>query len=122
MVNLGVTIRKNNAGKLASLFDQIVSRATEKEAQQMATDVRHNIEKYGLIDTGRMLGSVKASGSGGGWSVSVEAKSDEGFGYPALHNFGGRYVPAKPFFTEAVVKAEEDYPKSMKSAIEGALS
>lgn len=112
----------NRAGRLADIFDDLRSKATEKQAKATAEKVRGNIRKHGLIKTGRMLGSVKAEREGPAlWDVRVTATSAKGFPYPAIQNSGGRYIKATHFFDEARVDAEHDYPRTMIGEIRSGL-
>jgi hypothetical protein len=122
MVSLGVDVTKNNCGRLAALWDDLVSHAIEKQAEATADRVRQNIEGYGLIRSGRMLASVSTARIGRAeWEVVVSAVSDKGFPYPALLNSGGRYIAARPFFTEAVVQAEAETPGAVFGEIRSVL-
>lgn len=122
MGSLGVDVTKNKCGTLAALWDDLVSHATEKQAEGTANRVRQNITARGLIKTGRMLGSVESVQVGRTeWEVNVPAESDEGFPYPAIQDRGGRYIAATNFFSEAVVQAEQDYPKAVFGEIRNAL-
>lgn len=123
MPSLAVDVSKNNAGRLAAIWDDIVSRATEKSAEAMAATVHQSIEDQHLIKTGRMLASVNTSRiDRAKWSVVVSAVSDKGFPYPALLDRGGRFVKAYNFFTGPKLLAEDAYPKAVFGEIRNALA
>ncbi len=76
-------------------------------------DVKINIRAYDYIDTGATLNSVKGemlSENVGQVSVGTE--------YAVYGNYGTRYQAARPFFTEAEVKAAGTFPARMARAIE----
>ena len=102
----------NKFGAIGAGFDQKVNAAIRTQIYATQRDTQTNIQKYGLIDTGTMLNSVTPQMTGQfSGEVKVSAQSDEGYPYPAAQNYGTRYIPASPFFSEAVTKAEGDFPK-----------
>ena len=66
-------------------------------ATHIEGNTKANIRKHGLIDTGFMLGSVQARPvSEMVWEVVIGAV------YAIYHEYGTRYLPARPFFRPAV--------------------
>jgi hypothetical protein len=105
-------VAMNKLPRLAQLFPRSVHKRIVDEILETKQGVEDNIRKYDLIDTGRMLGSVTAQMQS--WfegNVDVTAVSDAGFPYPAAQNYGTRFIPASPFFSDEVREAEKRFPK-----------
>lgn len=116
-----VTVRENNIPKITAALDQALNRVVREQVFATQRDVQANIQKYGLIDTGMMLNSVQGTMTGQhSGEVTDSAQSGDGFPYPAAQNFGTRYIPASPFFSEAVTKAEQEFPPRVSAAVKGA--
>lgn len=113
--------RENNIEKIGLSLSRALAKVVRTQVLATHRDVQTGIQKYGLIDTGLMLNSVRSTMTGPhSGEVSDSAQSGEGFPYPAAQNFGTRYIPASPFFSEAVTKAEQEFPPRVSAAIKGA--
>lgn len=119
MGTIKVTLEKNIFGDLARQFPAAVNRGMRKQVLVSERDVVTNIQRYDLIDTGNMMGSVK--GDTEAMEVSVNAESEKGYPYPWIQNYGGRKIPRKPFFSEAVRKAEDEFPGRVRREIDRAM-
>lgn len=122
MPSVDLDVIRNEFPNMLAQFDSIVNRAIRKQIFVTEGDVKTNIVKYDAIDTGNMLGSVKAEMQGQDTGiVSVSAQSGDGYPYPVAVNFGTVYVSPRPFFTEAETKAETEFPGRMRSEFEAAF-
>lgn len=122
MASIDVEILRNEFPTIAAQFHAIVNRALRKQMFVSVTDVKINIVKYNYIDTGNALGSVNGKMlSDNEAMVSVSAESKDGYPYPWIGNYGGRNRPPRPFFTEAEMKAEREFPERMRREFEAAM-
>lgn len=126
MATITVTVERNLAGRLADMLPTLVDRAVREQVFQSEADVKVNVQKYDVIDTGNLLGSVKGRPTGHAQGeATVSAQSEQGYPYPRAQNYGwhdrgGNYHPGRPFFSEAETKAAEEFPQRVARAIEGA--
>lgn len=115
---IDVTVRVNNFDRIEAALALQLNTAVREQVNVTQRDVQGNIQKYGLIDTGTMLNSVQGQMTGQyAGEVTVSAQSAAGFPYPAAQNFGTRYIPASPFFSEAATKAESEFPRRIKQLV-----
>lgn len=117
-----VEIVQNDWLALASALPAAVNRGIRKQIFVTEGDVKVNVQTYDVIDTGNLLGSIRAEmldrTTG---MVSVSAESEQGFPYPWIQNYGGRYIAPRPFFSDAEAKARDEFPGRMKREIDAAL-
>jgi len=109
----GVNVKiDSKLGRIPTRLKAEVNRGVREQVLATEGDVAINIVKFGAVDTGTMLGSVAGTMTGDvSGQVSVSAESAEGYPYPQIVNFGGRFVPARPFFSDAVEQARVDFPR-----------
>lgn len=119
MGTIKVTLEKNIFGDLARQFPAAVNRGMRKQVLVSERDVVQNVVLYDVIDVGNLKGSVK--GDTEAMEVSVNAESKKGFPYPWIQNYGGRKIRARPFFSDAVRKAEDEFPGRVKREIDRAM-
>lgn len=113
---MGVTVtKKSRLTQIGRQFPDEANRVVREAVMDVERDVVVNIVKYGAVDTGTMLGSVRGEMTGQAEGmVSVNAESEEGYPYPVAVNYGTRYVPARPFFTDAVEQERQRFPERFR--------
>ena len=122
MARVDVQVLRNEFPTIAAEMDAIINRAIRKQVLVSEGDVKENIVRYDAIDTGNMLGSKRGEMTGQKTGlVSVSAESEQGYPYPAAVNYGTRRMAARPFWTEAEVKAEQEFPARMRRELEAAI-
>jgi len=102
-------VEYNRLPRVRRSFPGAVNTIVHEQVLQTQTDVRTNILKYDYIDTGETFRSVEGDMTGE-FSGEVTVGTD----YAVFGNYGTRYQPARPFFSDAVVKAEAEYPDRFK--------
>lgn len=113
-----IIVRSNRIAEVNAELARKLNAAVREQVFATQRDVQTNIQKYGLIDTGLMLNSVQGTMTGQySGEVTVSAQSGKGFPYPAAQNFGTRYIPASPFFSDAATKAEGEFPRRLDHLI-----
>lgn len=115
-------VRRNNFGPLAAMLPTIINRVIREQVFISEGDVKTNIIQYNAVDTGNMLNSTKGemlSPTEG--LVSVSAQSGQGYPYPVAVNFGTVHVSPRPFFSDAETTAQQEFPRRMVAAIDGAV-
>ena len=119
MARVSVTI-DSKLPRVGANLRREVNRSVREQVLTTEGDVSIGIVKYGAVDTGTMLGSVRGEMTGETTgNVSVNAESADGSPYPLYVNFGTRYVPARPFFSDAVEKARTEFPERFKGLAGG---
>lgn len=120
MADLTCTVGRNAFASFGTGALQVAAgRGVRTTAQHFTDDVKLNIQKYDLIDTGNMLGSAAWRPTGPTSAESgVSAESKEGYPYPSIQNSGGAHIPATHFWDEAAIKAEREFPRNVKREIE----
>lgn len=122
MVAIQMDVKFNHAGPAAAAFRQLINRGVRKQVMVTEADVKTNIVKYGYVDTGNALGSTRGEMTGETeGQVSVSAESEQGFPYPVVGNYGSVHQAPRPFFSEAVAKAEQEFGPRVRREIEGAF-
>ena len=122
MARVDIQVLRNEFPTIAAEMDAIINRAIRKQVLVSEGDVKENIVRYDAIDTGNMLGSTRGEMTGQKTGlVSVSAESEQGYPYPAAVNYGTRRMAARPFWTEAEVKAEQEFPGRMRRELEAAI-
>lgn len=126
MPDMALEVRKNRVGVLGRLFPGAVEKAVKTQTVITARRVEHNIIAVRAVDTGRMLGSVRARITGKIGTVTVEAKSDRGFPYPIAqengwHDRSGRYHAGRYFVRKAMIESEPEFKATMRKEIEAVI-
>ena len=116
MANLTVDVPRNVSGKLAAELPRLIRDAIRKQVFVTEGDVKLNIRKYDYIDTGATLNSVRGEMTG-----AQEGMVSVGTEYAVYGNYGTRYQAARPFLTEAEIKAREEFGPRVRAEIEGAF-
>jgi hypothetical protein len=112
MPRVTVEIRNNKLPRLGANFKREVNRRVREQVMQSESDTKVNIVRYGAVDTGTMLGSARGEMTGETEGmVSVNAESEDGYPYPQAVNFGTRFMPGRPFFSEMVETARAEFPR-----------
>lgn len=116
-----VIVVKNVSKQVAARFPGEIDRIIRAQALQSVDDTMTNIVKYDAIDTGNMLNSPRDHEAGHlAREVTVSAQSKQGAPYPAFVNYGTRFMPARPFFSDMIATAEKEFPERFRN-LEGAL-
>jgi phage gpG-like protein len=108
-----VTEHKNGLSGLAAELQRKNEQFVQVSAEAMKDKLAENIRAMNLVVTGNLLASQKKEGSGAEASARSEAD------YSAAVNFGhttasGSFVPARPFFTQAVDEVRTEMPRKAK--------
>lgn len=83
----------NKFPKIAAELEDRAARAFARAALGIEGEVKLNIHTMGLIDTGALFNSVHAEQIRPNlWRITV------GVEYGIYHEFGTRFLPARPFF------------------------
>lgn len=86
----------NDFPEIAAELERTVNLIVAKAAHDIEALTKRNIQGHGLIDTGAMLNSVIARPlNARQWVVTVGAH------YGIYHEFGTRFLPARPFLGPA---------------------
>lgn len=110
----------NRFPEIRRRFPREVDQIVREQIKVTEGDVKTNIVKYNAIDTSNMINSVDSHPTGHAQGeVTVSAQSEQGYPYPTAVNFGyervdGVRVPGRPFFSEAIIKAEDEFPERFK--------
>lgn len=114
---MGITtqIVYNKLPRIRAQFPREVNQIIREQILVTESDTQVNIQKYNYIDTGATLNSV-ASRMTGEFSGEVTVGTE----YAVFGNFGTRFQPARPFFSDAAVKAESEFPERFRE-LEGRL-
>ena len=116
-----VIVVKNMSKRVAQQLPGEIDRIIRAQALQSVDDTMTNIVKYDAIDTGNMLNSVRDHEAGHlAREVVVSAQAEGGAPYPAFVNYGTRFMPARPFFSDMIAVAEKEFPDRF-IGLEGAL-
>lgn len=101
-------------------FDKI-GRKLHARAEELVAKAAHDIEAHtkegilahGLVDTGALLNSVQARQLGPmRWVVEV------GQSYGIYHEFGTRYLPARPFLHPAVEQVAPAFLAGLRQLVD----
>jgi hypothetical protein len=110
MASATAEVTFNNLPRIAARFPEETRKRVRAQAADTADDVRANIVGMDVIDTGAGLASTASDGE----SVWV------GQAYMAFQDRGTVYIRARPFFTDAVQKARQEFPERFRD-LEAAL-
>lgn len=102
-------VEYNRLPKVRISFPGAVNKIVLEQVLQTQTDVRTNILKYDYIDTGATFRSVEGDMIG-----QFTGEVTVGTEYAVYGNFGTRFQAARPFFSDATVKAEREFPDRFK--------
>lgn len=120
MAVLRVDVRKN----VMKGADRRLRRALYGVTRRMAEDIAARAKDYilinGLVDTGDLYRSVVAQPMATRKLNAYEVVVGERYGI--YHEYGTRYMPARPFLTPAVEDIRPFYEDRVRQAIERSLS
>lgn len=109
---LAVRVIYNHFPKISSDIAANAALIVAKAAHDIAAGTQSNIAGHGLIDTGAMFNSVKAEPLGKlVWRVVVGAE------YGVYHEFGTRFLPARPFLGPAADLVRPQFRAAMAGVV-----
>jgi HK97 gp10 family phage protein len=137
VVTIEITGMKELAAKLSALSrqtqDHIAFKATSAAARNVVKSTQANIQTYGLIDTGAMIGNVayarqKPQGLVFSYDIGVrhgtrkQKKADDDPWYWWLLEFGTAERPGTPFLSLAMDQEKEASLETMRTVIDANIN
>jgi len=104
-----MVVRSNLCKRTAARVPDAVHNLVRAQVLQTEDDVTVNVVKYDVIDTGNLLGLTKGEMTGQGQGEVVNNAE-----YAAYQNFGTRFIAGRPFFSDAIDVARQEFPKRFK--------
>jgi hypothetical protein len=105
----------NKLPQVRARFPREVSQIVREQIKVTEGDFKLNIQKYGAIDTSKMINSVDSDMTGE-FTGEVVSPAE----YSGYVNFGTRFMTARPFASDATVTAESEFPERFRE-LEGRL-
>ena len=96
-------IKKVN--ELGAKAEKEKTNALKKGAEVLKKDIKGNIIKKGLVDSGALRDSIKVKVNKGKAKIGIVDLGDAY--YRAFHEFGTTRLPARPFIQQSVEKFDE---------------
>lgn len=110
-----MVVRANRCKAVAARFPREVDALVRAQLLQSEADVKENVVKYDVIDTGNLLNSVAGRSTG-----QARGEVVSGAEYSAYQNFGTRFISGRPFFSDAIETARKEFPERFRE-LEGRL-
>ncbi len=104
-----VIVRSNKCPQVMRRFPAEVDRIVRAQLLQSESDAKENVVKYDVIDTGNLLGSIFSQSTG--QAQGMVASPAE---YSAYQNFGTRYITGRPYFSDMVETARQEFPQRFR--------
>ena len=109
-----MVVRANNCERVAARFPAEVDRLVRAQLLQTEADVKENVVTYDVIDTGNLLNRVTSQATG---EAQGEVRSEAE--YSAYQNFGTRFIGGRPFFSDAIEVARDEFPARFRDLERG---
>lgn len=111
-----IRVYHNQLDRLDENVKKLLSAMVAKAAHDVVYEAQAKVVELDLIDTGFMLSSIEALQiSEFHWQVTVGAF------YGIYHEFGTRYMPARPFMGPAADKVMPDFWAAVSQVFQKAL-
>lgn len=108
---LRIIVKADRTSEVAGDIHRLACQVVEKCARDIEGNASTNVVSMGAVDTGNLLNSIKGEAlkaDNSRWRVYAGAE------YAAYVNFGTRFMPARPYFTDAVDKVRPVFKAAMK--------
>lgn len=107
-----IRVVRNDMSKIADELHDDAARIVAKTAFDIEALTKQNIAAHGLIDTSTLINSVRAT-----METPLRWRVNVGAFYGIFHEFGTRFLPARPFLFPAANSRRQPFVDAMQGLL-----
>ena len=110
-----IYVKRNDIPNLIGDWQQEARRTVEEFSYALEAEMKQNIVEKDIIDTGALLGSTQVQRFEDGGLTSYTGPTVE---YAIHHEYGTRFMAARPFVAPAVEAIRTDFIQTLKERLQ----